>query len=62
MSGSMRTKNEHKALRNLVHGKREREYEAMIADRRPKSWSAAHPLYTGTSLCPDPRYRGGKER
>lgn len=28
----MRTKNEHRALKNLVHRKREGEYEAMIAD------------------------------
>lgn len=46
----MRTKNEHKALKNLVHRKREGEYEAMIADPRPKSWSAAHPAYEGTDV------------
>lgn len=56
----MKTKNEHRALKNLMHRKREGEHEAMIADPRPKSWSAAHPAYMGTSLCPDPRYRGGK--
>ena len=41
----MKTKNEHRALKNLVHRKREGEYEAMIADPRPKSWSAGHPAY-----------------
>ena len=41
------TKNEHRALKNLVHRKREGEYEAMIADPRPKSWSAAHRAYDG---------------
>lgn len=46
----MRTKNEHKALKNLVHRKREGEYEAMIADRRPKSWSAAHRAYDGMNM------------
>ena len=43
----MKTKNEHKALKKLVHRKREGEYEAMIADPRPKSWSAAHRAYDG---------------
>lgn len=46
----MKTKNEHRALKNLVHKKREGEYEAMIADPRPKSWSAAHPAYEGTDV------------
>ena len=46
----MKTKNEHRALKNLVHRKREGEYEAMIADRRPKSWSVAHPAYEGTDV------------
>lgn len=46
----MKTKNEHRALKNLVHRKREGEYEAMIADPRPKSWSAGHPAYEGTSI------------
>ena len=48
----MKTKNEHRALKNLVHRKREGEYEAMIADPRPKSWSAAHPAYEGTDVGP----------
>ena len=46
----MRTKNEHRALKNLVHRKREGEYEAMIADSSPKSWSAAHPAYAGMNM------------
>ncbi len=38
------------AIKNLVHRKREGEYEAMIADPRPKSWSAAHRAYEGTDV------------
>lgn len=46
----MKTKNEHRALKNLVHRKREGEYKEMIEDPRPKSWSAGHPAYDGTNL------------
>ena len=49
----MKTENEHRALKNLVHRKREGEYEVMIADRRPKGWSAAHPAYEGTDVSAD---------
>ena len=35
------------------------DYAIMSEDRSRRSWSAAHPAYMGTSLCPDPRYRGG---
>ena len=35
------------------------KYAAMSEDKGRHSWSAAHPAYMGTSLCPDPRYRGG---
>lgn len=56
----MRTKNEHKALKNLVNGKREGEYEAMIADRRPKSWSAAHRAYDGMNMGSRHREEGGE--
>ena len=55
----MKTKNEHRALKNLVHRKREGEYEAMIADPRPKSWSAAHPAYDGMNM--GSRHREGGE-
>lgn len=56
----MRTKNEHKVLKNLVHGKREGEYEAIIADRRPKSWSAAHRAYDGMNMGSRHREEGGE--
>ncbi len=55
----MKTKNEHRALKNLVHRKREGEYEAMIADPRPKSWSAGHPAYEGTSISGSSLSKGG---
>ena len=55
----MRTKNEHRALKNLVHRKREGEYEAMIADSSPISWSAAHPAYAGMNM--GSRHREGGE-
>ncbi len=55
----MRTKNEHRALKNLVNRKREGEYEAMIADPRPKSWSAAHRAYDGMNM--GARHREGGE-
>lgn len=56
----MRTKNEHRALKNLVHRKREGEYEAMIADPRPKSWSAAHRAYDGMNMGSRHREEGGE--
>ena len=56
----MKTKNEHRALKNLVHRKREGEYEAMIADRRPKSWSAAHRAYDGMNMGSRHREEGGE--
>ena len=45
-----RSKTEKKALEILLHRKREGEYEAMIADYRPKSWSASHHAYEGTNI------------
>ena len=56
----MRTKNEHRALKNLVHRKKEGEYEAMIADPRPKSWSATHPAYAGMIMGSKHREQGGE--
>ena len=38
------------------------DYAIMSEDRSRRSWSAAHPPYAGTSLCPDPRYRGGDSK
>lgn len=46
----MKTKNEHRVLRNLVRRRQESEYGAMEADPRPKSWSAAHPAYEGMNM------------
>lgn len=43
----------------LMKKKKATEYAIMSEDRSRRSWSAAHPAYMGTSLCPDPRYRGG---
>ena len=43
----------------MMKKRKETEYAIMIEDRSRRSWSAAHPPYAGTSLCPDPRYRGG---
>lgn len=45
-----------KAMRKKKHAA---EYAAMSKDRGRYSWSAQHPAYMGTSLCLDPRYRGG---
>ena len=56
----MKTKNEHRARKNLVHRKREGEYEAMIADPRPKSWSAAHRAYDGMNMGSRHREKGGE--
>ena len=46
----------------VLDSKKNGNSEAMSEDKGRHSWSAAHPAYMGTSLCPDPRYRGGKER
>ena len=43
----------------MMKKRKETEYAIMSEDRSRRSWSAAHPPYVGTSLCPDPRYRGG---
>ena len=43
----------------VLDAKKNGNSEAMSEDKGRHSWSAAHPAYMGTSLCPDPRYRGG---
>lgn len=58
----MRTQWDEKVAKALKKKKQETEYAAMSEDKGRHSWSAAHPAYMGTSLCPDLRYRGGKER
>lgn len=55
----MRTQWDEKVAKALKKKNQETEYAAMSEDKGRHSWSAAHPAYMGTSLCPDPRYRGG---
>lgn len=50
---------EEKVAKALKKKNQETWYAAMSEDKGRHSWSAAHPAYMGTSLCPDPRYRGG---
>lgn len=50
---------DEKVAKAMKKKKQDAEYAAMSEDKGRHSWSAAHPAYTGTSLCPDPRYRGG---
>lgn len=58
----MRTQWDEKVAKALKKKNQETEYAAMSEDKGRHSWSAAHPAYMGTSLCPDPRYRGEEER
>lgn len=53
---------DEKVAKALKKKQQETEYAAMSEDTGRHSWSAAHPAYMGTSLCSDPRYRGGEER
>lgn len=55
----MRSKWDEKVAKALKKKNQETEYAIMSEDKGRHSWSAAHPAYMGTSLCPDPRYRGG---
>ena len=55
----MRTQWDEKVAKALKKKNQDAEYAAMSEDKGRHSWSAAHPAYMGTSLCPDPRYRGG---
>ena len=48
---------ENKIRRKLAH--KQSMYAELEQSQRPESWSATHPAYAGTGLCPDPRYRGG---
>lgn len=50
---------EEKVAKALKKKNQETWYAAMSEDKGRHSRSAAHPAYMGTSLCPDPRYRGG---
>lgn len=43
----------------MMKKRKETEYAIMSEDRSRRSWSAAHPAYAGTSLCPDLSQRGG---
>ena len=52
----MKTNLENKIRRKSAH--KQSTYVEMES-QRPESWSATHPAYAGTGLCPDPRYRGG---
>lgn len=55
----MRTQWDEKVAKALKKKNQDAEYAAMSEDKGRHSWSAAHPAYMGTSLCPDPSYRGG---
>ena len=52
---------DEKVAKALKKKNQETEYAAMSEDKGRHSWSAAHPAYMGTSLCPDPRYQGDSE-
>ena len=47
---------DEKVAKALKKKNQDAEYAAMSEDKGRHSWSAAHPAYMGTSLCPDPRY------
>ncbi len=50
---------DEKVAKAMMKKRKATEYAIMSEDRSLRSWSASHLPYTGTSLCPDPRYRGG---
>ena len=53
----MNTTLETKIRRKIAH--KQSMYAELEQSRRPESWSATHPAYAGTKLCPDPQGRGG---
>ena len=44
---------DEKVAKAMKKKKQDAEYAAMSKDRGRYSWSAAHPAYMGTSLCPE---------
>ena len=48
---------DEKVAKAMKKKKQDAEYAVMSKDRGRYSWSAQHPAYAGTSLCPDTHCR-----